>query len=47
MTWNEADHPRDELGRFTFSSGGDEEEENENEDTPVLKGRVEKTGNSI
>lgn len=23
MTWNEADHPRDELGRFTFSEGGD------------------------
>lgn len=45
MTWDEADHPRDELGRFTFSSGGDEEEENENEDTPVLKGRVEKTDN--
>ena len=44
MTWNEADHPRDELGRFTFSGGGDEEE-NENEDTPVLKGRVEKTDN--
>ena len=43
MTWNESDHPRDELGRFTFSSGGGEE--NEKEDTPVLKGHVEKTDN--
>ena len=43
MTWNESDHPRDELGRFTFSSGGGEE--NEKEDTPVLKGYVEKTDN--
>ena len=43
MTWNESDHPRDELGRFTFSSGGGEE--NEKEDIPVLKGHVEKTDN--
>ena len=43
MTWNESDHPRDELGRFTFSGGGGEE--NEKEDTPVLKGHVEKTDN--
>ena len=44
MTWNESNHPRDELGRFTFSSGGGEE--NEKEDTPVLKGRIEKTDNA-
>lgn len=30
MTWNEADHPRDELGRFTFG-GGDESNDSENE----------------
>ena len=43
MTWNESDHPCDELGRFTFSDGGGEE--NKKEDTPVLKGHVEKTDN--
>ena len=26
MSWNEADHPRDELGRFTYDGGGEQEE---------------------
>ena len=39
MVWDETLHPRDEKGRFTFGAGGS----NEDSDSPVLKGRVEKT----
>lgn len=31
MTWNEGDHPRDELGRFTFSGGGEDDGKTEND----------------
>ena len=26
MTFNEQDHPRDEMGKFTFKNGGEEKE---------------------
>ncbi len=32
MTWNEADHPRDERGRFTFSTGGASEKDDKTKD---------------
>lgn len=28
MTWDESEHPRDEIGRFAFKNGGANEEEN-------------------
>ena len=31
MTFNEQDHPRDEMGKFTFKNGGEEKENNTNE----------------
>ncbi len=37
MQWNEADHPRDETGRFTFSGGSDKDNSN-NDDTNYGKG---------
>lgn len=30
-TWNEADHPRDEIGRFTYGGGGGEDNSNNND----------------
>ena len=42
MTWDESKHPRDEKGQFTYSDGSDIENNTEN-DTPILKGRIEKT----
>ena len=27
MSWDESEHPRDEIGRFTFKNGGEEEDE--------------------
>lgn len=30
MTWNEADHPRDEQGRFTYGNGGQSENTDDN-----------------
>lgn len=37
-TFNEADHPRDDIGRFTFKNGC-----GSTGNSPVLKGKVEKT----
>ena len=31
MTFNEQDHPRDEMGKFTFKNGGEEKEKDTNE----------------
>jgi hypothetical protein len=31
MTWDESEHPRDEIGRFAFKNGGENEEENKKE----------------
>ena len=45
MTWDESKHPRDEKGQFTYSDGSDIENNTEN-DTPILKGRIEKTEKS-
>lgn len=45
MTWDESKHPRDEKGQFTYSDGSDSESNTEN-DTSVLKGRIEKTEKS-
>lgn len=42
MTWDESKHPRDDIGRFTYSDGSDLGNNSEN-DTHVLKGRIEKT----
>ena len=42
MTWDESKHPRDEKGQFTYSDGSNSESNTEN-DTPILKGRIEKT----
>ena len=30
MSWNEAQHPRDEDGKFTFKNGGTQYEKSEN-----------------
>ncbi len=38
MTWDESKHPRDRIGRFTFSDG-----ESNTDSEGVLKGRIEKT----
>ncbi len=43
MIWDESKHPRDDIGRFTYSDGSTSGSNSEN-DTPVLKGRVEKNG---
>lgn len=45
MTWDESKHPRDEKGQFTYSDGSDIENNTEN-DTQALKGRIEKTEKS-
>ena len=42
MTWDESKHPRDDIGRFTYSDGSDSENNSKN-DTQALKGRIEKT----
>ena len=31
IVWNELEHPRDEIGRFAFKNGGENEEENKKE----------------
>ena len=41
MTWDENKHPRDNIGKFTYSDGSDTGNSSEN-DTPVLRGRIEK-----
>ena len=45
MTWDESKHPRDDIGRFTYSNGSATESSTEN-NTPILKGRIEKTENN-
>lgn len=42
MVWDESKHPRDNEGKFTYKNGGDSENNSEN-NTPILKGRIEKT----
>ena len=42
MAWDESKHPRDDIGRFTYSDGSDSENNSKN-DTQALKGRIEKT----
>ena len=43
MTFNEQDHPRDEMGKFTFKNGGEEKNTNEKQ-TPaeILYGKKTK-----
>ena len=31
MTWDESEHPRDELGKFTYKGGGDDDKEENKE----------------
>ena len=44
MTWDESKHPRDDIGRFTYSDGANSG--NNSENGTFLKGRIEKTENN-
>ena len=37
MTWDESEHPRDEIGRFTFKNGGEEEGKEKQEEGKTKK----------